>query len=91
MYSITLSRMFLIACDTTYAALTVQRSLADSNPTVIPTPRDITESCGMALRFAAADQPKARELAENIKEARGFCSLYQEVEEHRRYDLICHL
>ena len=86
-----MSHIFLIACDTTYAALTVQRSLADINPTVIPTPRDITESCGMALRFAADDEPKARALAEVIKEARGFCSLYQEVEEHRRYNLICHL
>jgi hypothetical protein len=83
--------IFLVACDTTYAAMTMQGSLVALKPVVIPTPRDITESCGMALRFDAQDEQEARTIVSAVPQARGFCALYAETIPHRHYELICRL
>jgi hypothetical protein len=83
--------IFLVACDTTYAAMTMQESLAALKPTVIPTPRDISESCGMSLRFGAEDEQKAREIVSAIPQAKGFCALYAETATYQHYELICQL
>jgi hypothetical protein len=82
---------FLVACDTTYAAMTMQGSLAARKPVVIPTPRDISESCGMSLRFSAQDEREAREVVGAVPQARGFCALYAEAAAHQHYELICRL
>jgi hypothetical protein len=83
--------VFLVACDTTYAAMSMQRGLAAINPTVIPTPREISEACGMALRFNARSGIEAREIVEAILQARGFCALYAETDSPQRYTLVCRL
>jgi hypothetical protein len=83
--------VFLVACDTTYAAITMQGSLVALNPAVIPTPRDITESCGMSLRFNAEDAREAHEIVSAVPQARGFCALYTETIPHQHYELICRL
>jgi hypothetical protein len=39
----------------------------------------------------AADETAARLAADAINEAKGFCALYREVQEHRSYQLVCQL
>lgn len=90
-----MSPVFLITCDTIHAAMAAEKAIAVREPkvtlAVIPTPRDITASCGMALRFSASDLPEATLLARSVAEARGLCDLYEVIEEHTCYRLACRL
>ena len=67
---------YLLAFESTHAAMAANKALAAVNPAVIPTPRAITESCGMTLRFEAEDAAAARALAVAVPEARGLAALY---------------
>ena len=53
-------RSYLLAFDSTHAALAAQKALAGYSPQVIPTPREISAGCGMALRLFAADDGQAQ-------------------------------
>lgn len=67
---------FLLAFESTHAAMAANKALAAAHPAVIPTPRAITASCGMTLRFEAADERAAAALAATVDEARGLAALY---------------
>ena len=67
---------FLLAFESTHAAMAANKALAAAHPAVIPTPRAITASCGMTLRFEADDERAAAALAATVDEARGMSALY---------------
>ena len=67
---------YLLAFESTHAAMAANKALAAVNPAVIPTPRAITASCGMTLRFEAEDAAAARALAVAVPEARGLAAIY---------------
>ncbi len=54
--------------------MAANKALAAVNPAVIPTPRAITASCGMTLRFEAEDAAAATRLAVAVPEARGLAA-----------------
>ncbi len=54
-------QMWVLAFDSTHAAMAAQNILADLHPFVISTPRDITASCGISLRMPESDVAKAKE------------------------------
>lgn len=51
--------MHVLAFDGTHAALAAQRLLEGLKPYLIPTPREVTASCGMSLRFEHLDDVEA--------------------------------
>ncbi|WP_255467476.1 DUF3343 domain-containing protein [Raoultibacter phocaeensis] len=77
---------YLLAFESTHAAMAANRALASVQPVVMPTPRSITASCGMSLRFEAEDVDRAWALASSAKESRGLASLY--AEEAEGYTLL---
>lgn len=42
---------WIVAFDSTHAAMAAQKALAALHPYTIPTPREITADCGMSLRL----------------------------------------
>ena len=77
---------YLLAFETTHAAMAANKALAAAAPAVIPTPRAITASCGMTLRFEAEGAAEARALAASVPEARGLAALY--ADEAGEYTLV---
>lgn len=73
---------FLMAFESTHAAMAAHASLSDINiaHAMIPTPRFITAGCGMTLRFEASSNEEAVACAFGVKEAHGLASLYREDE-----------
>ncbi|MCL1799127.1 MAG: DUF3343 domain-containing protein [Eggerthellaceae bacterium] len=51
---------YLLAFDSTYAALVAQRALAKYLPHIIPTPRQVSAGCGMSVKFFARDVHQAQ-------------------------------
>ena len=54
----------ILAFESTHAAMAAQKLLAQLNPFVIPTPKQITASCGMSLRMGAEEAAQAKLLLE---------------------------
>ena len=54
--------VYVIAFESTHAAMAAEASFGSVPHAMIPTPRQITASCGMALRFEAEDDAAARGL-----------------------------
>lgn len=52
----------ILAFDSTHAAMAAQKLLAHLDPFVIPTPKEITASCGISLRMGAAAAAQAKEV-----------------------------
>ena len=52
--------VYVIAFESTHAAMAAEASFGSVPHAMIPTPRQITASCGMALRFDADDDAAAR-------------------------------
>ena len=77
---------YLLAFESTHAAMAANKALAAVAPAVIPTPRAITASCGMSLRFEAECDREAVALACGVKEARGLAALY--ADEAGEYTLL---
>ncbi len=73
---------FLMAFESTHAAMAAHASLSDTDiaHAMIPTPRSITAGCGMTLCFKASNNEEARACIAGIKEAHGLASLYREDE-----------
>ena len=67
---------YLLAFESTHAAMAANKALAAAAPAVIPTPRAITASCGMTLRFEA----EGAGLGASVPEARGLAALYARVQ-----------
>lgn len=53
-------------------------ALADAQPAMIPTPREISAGCGMSLRFSARDDGDALAVAKGVADLAGKASLYAE-------------
>lgn len=77
---------YLLAFESTHAAMAANKALAAVKPAMIPTPRAITANCGMTLRFEAPNAAKARALAASVTETRGLATLY--ADEMGEYILI---
>ena len=80
---------YLLAFESTHAAMSANKALASVHPVVIPTPRVLTASCGMSLRFEAEDGVAAATLAASVQEAHGLhglAALY--TEEAGEYSLL---
>lgn len=59
----------LITFDSTHHALRAEQVLegAGLTPDIIPTPREITASCGLSLSLVASDLPRALELLRAVE------------------------
>ena len=63
-----------IAFDSTHAAMASQKLLAALRPAVIPTPCQISASCGMTLLLAAVHEEEARRLLAGAPDVRACCA-----------------
>ncbi|MDO4501767.1 MAG: formate dehydrogenase accessory sulfurtransferase FdhD [Coriobacteriia bacterium] len=52
----------ILAFDSTHAAMAAQKLLAHLQPFVIPTPKEITASCGISLRMSAEAAAQAKDV-----------------------------
>ncbi|MDO5357790.1 MAG: DUF3343 domain-containing protein [Slackia faecicanis] len=68
--------MYVMAFESTHAAMAAYHALAQAKPAMIPTPKAISAGCGMSLRFAAQDASAALALAESVGQIKGMASLY---------------
>lgn len=74
---------FLLVFDSTHSALAAQVALEHLSPRLIPTPRQITAGCGMALRFEAEGtiDPSSMDDLRNQTTAEEGCQLYVAIQE----------
>ena len=79
-------RIYVLAFESTHAAMAADKAFAGSGAALIPTPRAISAGCGMSLRYAAADDGAALARGQAVGEARGLAVLY--VEEAGQYRLL---
>lgn len=85
---------YVIAFESTHAAMAADDALHDIGRAMIPTPRQITASCGMALRLEASNDEDARVLVARLGEAASLARLYKEEPsedgslKHARYLLL---
>lgn len=70
--------VYVIAFESTHAAMAAEASLGSVPHAMIPTPRQITASCGMALRFEAEDDAAARDLFARQDAPAGLAKLFRE-------------
>lgn len=70
-------RDYVLAFESTHAAMAADKVLATSEAKLIPTPRAITASCGMSLRFAATGDAEALARARSVDAAHGLAALYR--------------
>lgn len=72
---------YVIAFESTHAAMASERALLGIRAVMLPTPRAISAGCGMALKFEAGDADEAREKASLAKEAHGLATLYAQIDD----------
>ena len=70
---------YVIAFDSTHAAMAADDALCDVPRAMIPTPRQITASCGMALRLDLTDDGSALRLLAIADPSGRLARLYREV------------
>ena len=70
--------VYVIAFESTHAAMAAEASFGSVPHAMIPTPRQITASCGMALRFEAEDDAAARGLFARQDAPAGLAKLFRE-------------
>ncbi len=68
--------IYVMAFESTHAAMAAYHALAHAKPAMIPTPKAISAGCGMSLRFAAQDAFAVLALAESVGQIKGLASLY---------------
>lgn len=70
---------YLIAFESTHAAMATERALAAHvKTTMLPTPKAISAGCGMSLKYAASDDEDAARVASQSPGARGLATLYRQ-------------
>lgn len=74
--ALTENNVVLIAFDSTHAALASEKMLHDMGAALIPTPREITASCGMSLRIAAHLADEARSRIQDDQDICDLCAFY---------------
>lgn len=70
--------VYVIAFESTHAAMAAEASFGSVPHAMIPIPRQITASCGMALRFEAEDDAAARGLFARQDAPAGLAKLFRE-------------
>lgn len=70
-------KKFLIAFESTHAAMAAQKALSSIGSIIIPTPRAISAGCGMSLCFEAVGSHEAIALGLSVEDARGLATLYE--------------
>ncbi len=68
---------FVLAFESTHAAMAADKVLAGRGAVLMPTPRAISAGCGMSLRLKAVDEHEARAAGRSVPEARGLMALYR--------------
>lgn len=68
--------IYVMAFESTHAAMAAYHALAHAKPAMIPPPKAISAGCGMSLRFAAQDASAALALVESVGQIKGLASLY---------------
>lgn len=69
---------YIVAFESTHAAMAADDALSATPHALIPTPRGITADCGMALRFEAEDDERARAAVETARIQTSLFALYCE-------------
>lgn len=69
---------YIVAFESTHAAMAADAALASAPHALIPTPRAIAAGCGMALRFEAEDDARARRAVEAARIPPDLYGLYRE-------------
>ena len=70
--------VYVIAFESTHAAMAAEASLGAVPSAMIPTPRQISASCGMALRVETDDDARASSLFSAMDVPSGLAALYRE-------------
>jgi hypothetical protein len=68
---------FVLAFDSTHAAIAAQDRISPVAFRVIPTPREITAGCGISLLFEAPTQHEAIDIARAACETPGLQTIYR--------------
>lgn len=71
---------YVLAFESTHAAIAAQASLSQTALQVIPTPREISAGCGMSLLLDAGSDGGALALARSVPDAHGLAALYRKDE-----------
>ncbi len=69
---------YVIAFESTHAAMATERALACVKTTMLPTPKGISAGCGISLKFSAETDEAAVDIARSSADARGLASLYRQ-------------
>ncbi|MEG2746008.1 MAG: DUF3343 domain-containing protein [Gordonibacter sp.] len=81
--------VYVVAFESTHAAMAAASVLEARGARMIPTPRAISASCGMSLRFDAPSDGAARAFAADVPDVRGLAALY--AQEGEGYRLVAQL
>lgn len=76
----TMRSRFVIAFESTHAAMASEKVLAPLGASMMPVPRAISAGCGMALSFEARDSQDAIRLASLPEDAHGMATLFMDVD-----------
>lgn len=69
---------YVIAFESTHAAMATERALSHVKTTMLPTPKAISAGCGMSLKFDAVSDQAALETARQSADAHGLATLYRQ-------------
>lgn len=69
---------YVIAFESTHAAMATERALSHVKTTMMPTPKAISAGCGMSLKFDAETDEAALETARQSADARDLATLYRQ-------------
>ncbi|NLY71589.1 MAG: DUF3343 domain-containing protein [Clostridiales bacterium] len=69
---------YVITFESTHAAITIERSLKKKfKITILPTPREISHGCGIAIRFSTEDFDAIKEQLQSFPIDEKMYSIYQ--------------
>ncbi len=77
---------YVIAFESTHAALAAASALEARGARMMPTPRAISAGCGMSLRFDASTDDAAHAFVEPVSDVCGHAALY--AQEGQTYRLV---
>lgn len=68
--------VYVLAFDSTHAALAADKAFKNTGALLIPTPRAISAGCGMSLKFSAETDDEALARSTAVPDACGCAALY---------------
>lgn len=81
--------VFVLAFESTHAAMAADKAFSGTGAALIPTPRAISAGCGMSLKFSAESNAAAVSRGQSVEAARNLATLYRA--EGQSYTLVTHL